>query len=230
MSTIAQLGRMAAQQMMKQAIELPTAKTQQPGFGAPLREHDLAQSSMRHPSLPRGAPDAAASGRAKYRNVPVPGGGGSMWGDQVAGRGGAHPDSPWANEMINSAFGAGRGPIGQPFAQQQDTQSKRLLAQDPRGRGGWAYTGTKTHAQQKAESRDLERGRRMDSLGTALGGNLPNSARYLEQMLEGAEAPPLSGVEWAERHSQNPDNAPYYGSQGGHRLMEAPTRPAAPGF
>jgi hypothetical protein len=140
MSTIAQLGRMAAQQMMKQAFGGPTAKTQQPGFGSPLKQNDLAQSPHRDPQLPRGAPNAFSSGRAKYRNVSgVPGGGGSMWGDQVVGRGGAHPDSAWADEMINSAFGAGYGPIGQPFKKQQDIQSKRLLAQDPRGRGGWAY-------------------------------------------------------------------------------------------
>lgn len=150
MSIIAQLGRVAAQQMMKQAVTLIDGRPVGQHIG-PDAHHDLAQSPHRDPQLPRGAPNAFSSGRAKYRNVSgVPGGGGSMWGDQVVGRGGAHPDSAWADEMINSAFGAGRGPIGQPFKKQQDIQSKRLLAQDPRGRGGWASTGTKTHAQQKA--------------------------------------------------------------------------------
>jgi hypothetical protein len=69
-----------------------------------------------------------------------------MWGDKIIGRGGAHPDSPWANEMLNNAYGAGQHPIGQPFDQKQSIHSKRMLAQDPRGRGGWAYQ-TKQQAQ-----------------------------------------------------------------------------------
>jgi hypothetical protein len=65
-----------------------------------------------------------------------------MWGDEVLGRGGVHPDSRAANNTINKQYGAKKGPLGQPFDQQQAIQSQRLLAQDPRGKGGWAYEDT----------------------------------------------------------------------------------------
>tara|TARA_R110002110_G_scaffold229386_1_gene444854 strand:- start:1506 stop:2069 length:564 start_codon:yes stop_codon:yes gene_type:complete len=94
------------------------------------------------------SPRRGASARERFRNVPVPGGGGSMWGDEVIGRGGIHPDSDPANAHLNKQYGAPTSPIvdrtiGANWpGGDQSAQSKRLLAQDPRGKGGWAYKNT----------------------------------------------------------------------------------------
>ena len=179
MNTIAQLGRIAAQQMRKQAQ-------------GPLQQHDMAQSPHRDPQLSRTAPAGGPSGRDKYRNVAQPGSGGSMWGDKVVGRGGAHPDSAWANEMINGAYGAYNSSIGQPFNAKQQHQSKRLLAQDPRGKGGWAY-------QANPAGKSMRR-----TPGTS--GSIGGGAEY-EKQLQTSEG------------LRNMMNDPSYGPQAGHRLM-----------
>ena len=149
MNIIAQLGRIAAQQMMKQAAP-PTASED-------IANRDPyppgASGNVGPPVTQKGeSPRRGASARERFRNVPVPGGGGSMWGDEVIGRGGIHPDSDPANAHLNKQYGAERSPIGvgteghfqwPAFTRMnQSVQSKRLLAQDPRGKGGWAYEDT----------------------------------------------------------------------------------------
>ena len=121
----------------------------------------MYSSTGKHPTtlLPVWPDVGAAPGRAKYQNVSgVPGAGGSMWGDKIVGRGGVHPDSQAANATINNQFGAMEDPLGQPFNVQQAIQSQRLLAQDPRGAGGWASDQIRFPNQQHAQPKPTQYG------------------------------------------------------------------------
>jgi hypothetical protein len=194
MSLIARLGRIAAQRMYKHAVGplQPSPGGQLSTLAGPTAQNDLANRSLGTPSpltaesLRAGDhlskeldPELAESGSAagwKYRdpagrarqtgrNATVsPGTGGSAWSSKIVGRGGAHPDSPWANKMLNTPYGGTQagspsptGPVGEgsgtppnprtghPGRQSgQELHSNRMLAQDPRGAGGWAE---QTHQQ-----------------------------------------------------------------------------------